>query len=73
MKSWKRNKNFLTLLKADSEVTATLPAEELEPLFDHQYYLRYIDEIYQRLGLTESQWRKNPGMAKPTDLSPESI
>jgi len=57
MKAWKGNKKFLTLLKADSDVTATLPAEELEGLFDYQYYLRHIDDIFERLGLTKSQWK----------------
>jgi adenylosuccinate lyase len=55
MKAWKGNKSFLSLLKADPEVTAVLP--ELEPLFDEKYYLRYIDDIFERLGLTEAQWR----------------
>ena len=57
MKSWRTGRNFLTLLKADKEVTASLPLGELEKIFDYQYYLRHIDEIFQRLGLTESQWK----------------
>ncbi len=48
------NENFLALLKADSEVTAVLPPAELEPLFDEQYYLRYVDDIFTRLGLTKA-------------------
>jgi len=71
MKAWKGDKNFLNLLKADAEVTATLPAEELEPLFDEQYYLRYIDEIFKRLGLTEAQWKERPGITEPTELGPK--
>ena len=51
MKAWQEDKNFLTLLKADTEVTASLSSAELEKLFDYQYYLRYVDEIFQRLGL----------------------
>jgi adenylosuccinate lyase len=73
MKAWHGNKNFLSLLKADPEVTTTLPPEELEPLFDYQYYLRYIDEIFKRLGLTEAQWKGRPGIAEPTELGPETI
>ena len=73
MKSWKGNKNFLSLLKADSEVTANLPQGELEPLFDYQYYLRYVDEIFQRLGLTEAQWEGKLGRVKPTELAPRAI
>jgi len=58
MKAWQGGKNFLTLLKADSEVTEVLPAKELEPLFDYDYYLRYVDDIFHRLGLTETQWKE---------------
>ena len=73
MKSWKGNKNFPSLLKADSEVTASLPPGELEILFDYQYYLRYVDEIFQRLGLTEAQWQKKTGRAEPDELAPRAI
>ena len=73
MKAWKKNKNFLSLLKADSEVTATLPQGELEPLFDEQYYLRYVNEIFERLGLTEAQWKGKPGIVKPGELAPRAI
>jgi adenylosuccinate lyase len=72
MKAWKGNKNFLTLLKADSEVTATLPKSELESLFDYQYYLRYIDDVFKRLGLTEVQWRGKT-IAEPSELAPRAI
>ncbi|MEK7354398.1 MAG: lyase family protein, partial [Chloroflexota bacterium] len=58
MKAWKGSRNFLSLLKADPEVIATLPVKELEPLFDYDYYLRYVDDIFQRLGLTETQWKE---------------
>ena len=71
MKAWKGNKSFLSLLKADPEVTAALPPTELEPLFDHQYYLRYINEIFERLGLTEAQWKASK--VEPTELAPRSI
>ena len=71
MKAWKGNKNFLSLLKTDPEVIATLPEPELEPLFDEQYYLRYIDDIFQRLGLTETQWKGK--IAEPSELAPGAI
>jgi adenylosuccinate lyase len=57
MKVWKGNKSFLTLLKADTAVTSTLPPAELEALFDYQQYLQHVDDIFQRLGLTKSQWQ----------------
>ena len=71
MKSWKGNKYFLSLLKADAEVTDVLPPEELEPIFDYQYYLRYMDEIFERMGLTRAQWKDRS--AEATNLSPRSI
>jgi len=71
MKAWKDNKNFLTLLKADPEVTTTLPLPELEPLFDYNYYLRYVDDIFARLGLTKAQWQSD--MAGSIDLAPRAI
>jgi adenylosuccinate lyase len=57
MKAWKGSKSFLTLLKADTELTSALPTTELEGLFDYEYYLQHVDEIFQRLGLTKSQWQ----------------
>jgi len=71
MKAWKGNKSLLTLLKADPEVTATLPQSELEPLFDYQYYLRYIDDIFERLGLTRVQWKGS--IPEPTELMPRAL
>ncbi len=71
MKAWKGNKDFLSLLKADPEVTATLPQGELEPLFDYQYYLRYVDEIFERLGLTRAQWKGS--IAESTKLTPRAM
>ena len=69
MKSWRTGRNFLSLLKADPEVTASLPSEELDKLFDYQYYLRYIDDIFHRLGLTESQWQEK--INRSSELAPK--
>jgi adenylosuccinate lyase len=73
MKSWRGNRRFLSLLKADPEVIAVLPADELESLFDYQYYLRHVDEIFKRLGLTETQWKDKIGRTKPGELAPRSV
>jgi len=73
IKSWERNKNFLILLKADPEVTASLSPEELEPLFNEQYYLRYIDDIFKRVGLTEAQWKGKTRATESGNLAPRTI
>jgi len=71
MKSWKGNRNFLTLLKADSAVKNAITAEELDKIFDYQYYLQHVDEIFRRLGLTKSQWQ---GIINDkVELKPRSI
>jgi len=67
MKAWKGNRSFLSLLKADPEVTVSLPPEELEPLFDYEYYLRHIDDVFQRLGLTEAQWKETLSRIGPSE------
>ncbi len=72
MKAWRGNKDFRKLLKADSEVAATLSPEELEPLFNYDYYLRYVDDIFARLGLTKAQW-KGSGATEATELAPRKI
>ncbi|MFC1910668.1 adenylosuccinate lyase [Chloroflexota bacterium] len=73
MKAWKGNRNFLILLKKDQEVTKVLPEKELEVLFDYQYYLRYVHEIFQRLGLTEAQWKTSSTKKDFNNLAPDSI
>ena len=73
MKAWQGSNNFLKLLKADTEITNILPPLELEALFDYDFYLRYIDDIFKRLGLTETQWKRKSVMAEPTRLAPRAI
>ncbi len=71
MKSWKGNRNFMTLLKADKGVRDVISAEELDKIFDYQYYLQHVDEIFRRLGLTKSQWQ---GIINDNvELKPRSI
>jgi adenylosuccinate lyase len=51
MQSWANSDDFLALLKSDHEIMDVLPTTELEKLFDYGYYLRYIDDIFRRIGL----------------------
>ena len=55
MRCWEENLDFRELLKSSEEIRAYLPQEELEGLFDYQYYLRYVGETFQRVGLAESE------------------
>jgi len=52
MQAWKERTDFLSLLKADKEVTAKLKVSELKAIFDYNHYLKHVDDIFERLGLT---------------------
>jgi adenylosuccinate lyase len=58
MQSWKSRRHFKALLAADTEIVSVLSDSELEALFDYGYYLTHVDDIFKRLGLTESQWQR---------------
>lgn len=70
MKAWKERTSFLGLLKADAEVMACLPANELEALFDYSYFVKHVDTIFRRLGLTER--RKSTGTTGE-ELAPRAL
>ena len=53
MKAWEEKEGFLALLEADKRTTTYLSKEELKSLFDYNYYLRYVDNVFERLGLSE--------------------
>ena len=52
MSSWDDSKDFRELVRSDSEVSALLPPSELDSLFDYGYYVRHVDEIFGRVGLS---------------------
>ena len=49
MRVWRGEGDFLEFLKADPEVTAALPADRLEPLFDLAYHTKHVDTIFRRV------------------------
>ena len=49
MQCWKGEEQFINLLLTDSEISLT--KEELEEIFDYNYYLKNIDSILRRLDL----------------------
>ena len=51
MEAWQGKKSFLALLRMDKRITNYLTADELKSLFDYNYYLKYIDTVFERLGL----------------------
>jgi adenylosuccinate lyase len=51
MKSWKEELSFFDLLKNDTEFTKYISSKELKAIFDYQYYVRHVDEVFARLEL----------------------
>jgi len=58
MKAWETRKRFLSLLKADRRISSRLSKLELDSLFDYTYYLKYVDDVFERLGLAEAKPRR---------------
>jgi adenylosuccinate lyase len=73
MKAWNGSRTFLALLKHDPEVMKVIGPEELESIFDYQYYLGHVNEIFNRLGLTEAQWRDKFSKKPTSKKSPLSV
>jgi adenylosuccinate lyase len=49
MPVWRGEGDFLALLKADPEVAAALPAEQIEACFDLGYHFKHVDTIFKRV------------------------
>jgi adenylosuccinate lyase len=49
MKVWEQGKDFLTELKADSDVTARLTDAQLAAMFDEGYHFKHVDTIFARV------------------------
>ena len=70
MKAWQEKKSFLNLLEAEAQIATWLSKAELESLFDYDYYLKYIDSVFERLGLTGSSKIEE---AKAEELAPRAL
>ncbi|HZA00709.1 MAG TPA: lyase family protein, partial [Hyphomicrobiaceae bacterium] len=49
MRVWRGERDLLTLLKADTDVTAKLTPSDLEALFDLGYHTKHVDTIFRRV------------------------
>jgi len=73
MKAWQEEASFLDLLKRDKDLARRVDPAELEAVFDTSYFLRYVDEIFRRLGLTGSQWRGRVNLDEYEELTLDDI
>ncbi|MFV0368466.1 MAG: adenylosuccinate lyase, partial [Hyphomicrobiaceae bacterium] len=49
MKTWETGADFLAELKADAEVVASVPANQLDEMFDLSYHTKHVDTIFKRV------------------------
>jgi adenylosuccinate lyase len=49
LKVWKNGKAFKELLLEDEEITKHLSEKEIEEIFNIDYHLKYVDEIFDRV------------------------
>jgi adenylosuccinate lyase len=52
MKVWDEDRDFHALVKADPDIASRLSAEEIDRTFSLDHYLRNVDQIFKRLGIT---------------------
>jgi adenylosuccinate lyase len=52
MRAWRERTAFRAFLAADPEVTSRLSTADLDACFDPSWYLRNVDAIYKRAGLS---------------------
>jgi len=54
MRSWDEELDFRELVKNDPVVSSKVSAEDLDDLFDYDFYLGHVDHIYSRVGISET-------------------
>ena len=70
MKAWDKNRSFRGLLEADRRITARLSKLELGSLFDYNYYLKYVDDVFKRLQLKGTARRRKTGRDRSARSTP---
>ena len=53
MQSWDENSDFRQLLRQEKEVREYLPGNNLESIFEYDYYKRYVDNSFMRLEMSK--------------------
>jgi adenylosuccinate lyase len=52
MTCWKTGQPFADLLLQDNEITAVLSEQQIKDIFNYERYLRHVDYILHRCGIT---------------------
>ncbi|MFQ6066809.1 MAG: adenylosuccinate lyase [bacterium] len=52
LKVWREDKDFQQLIEQDKKISRYFKKKELESFFDPDYYLRWVDHIFQKVGIS---------------------
>jgi adenylosuccinate lyase len=52
MKVWENGVDFRDALLSDTDLLSHISAKEIDSCFDLGHHLRFVDEIFQRAGIT---------------------
>ena len=50
-RTWDEDRDFRDLVRSDAGVRAHLGDSELDEIFDYGYYVRFVDDVFARVGL----------------------
>jgi len=64
MQCWDQDRSFLEVLEDDPRVAGAFKGEELHSLFDTEYYLRFIDGIFERFPVKDPSFTKEQATRK---------
>ena len=51
MDAWDNGKDFRDLMRLDEQVKSVLEPTEIEELFAYEYYVRFVDDTFEKIGL----------------------
>ena len=52
--TWDEDDDFRELVRRDPVVNGQLGKKELDGIFDYGYYVRFVDDVFERVGLNDS-------------------
>jgi len=73
MKAWQKSTSFRGLLQADKRITTRVSKLELNSIFDYNYYLKYVDDVFGRLRLTGTRRGRKASKAGSAKLAPRAV
>jgi len=73
MAAWQGQKSFLALLQMDGRITGLLSERELHTLFDYDYFLKHVDGVFDRLGLTGAEHGQRTDRDESSGLAPRAV